>query len=60
MPPVPEVVEPGYEGVAVEEEDSTAPAEVVRTTHKGLARKVLPDFMGIFHSRYWSLWSPNV
>ncbi|XAR64373.1 hypothetical protein NMG60_11024681 [Bertholletia excelsa] len=28
--------------------------------HKGLARKVLPDVVGIFNSRLWSLWSPNV
>lgn len=57
-PPL-EVVEPGHEE-EVAEEDSTAPAVVLRTTQKGLARKVLPDLMGIFHSRYWSLWSPNV
>lgn len=28
--------------------------------HKGLARKVLPDVLGLFNSRLWSLWSPNV
>ncbi|XP_057530442.1 uncharacterized protein LOC130808907 [Amaranthus tricolor] len=29
--------------------------------HKGLARKVLPDFIGIFQSRLWNrLWGPNV
>lgn len=28
--------------------------------HKGLARKVLPDVIGLFNSRLWSLWSPNV
>ncbi|GFP98918.1 hypothetical protein PHJA_002035700 [Phtheirospermum japonicum] len=38
---------------------AAAPVEVVRS-HKGLARKVLPDVMGIFNSRLWSLWSPNV
>lgn len=27
--------------------------------HKGLARKVLPDVLGLFNSRLWSLWSPN-
>ncbi|KAM7484042.1 hypothetical protein LguiA_000051 [Lonicera macranthoides] len=26
---------------------------------KGLARKVLPDVLGLFNSRLWSLWSPN-
>ncbi|KAK0573900.1 hypothetical protein LWI29_015175 [Acer saccharum] len=31
------------------------------STHpKGLARKVLPDVLGLFNSRLWSLWSPNV
>ncbi|KAK2636827.1 hypothetical protein Ddye_031619 [Dipteronia dyeriana] len=30
------------------------------THHKGLARKVLPDVLGLFNSRLWSLWSPNV
>ncbi|GAB2280687.1 hypothetical protein Dimus_015313 [Dionaea muscipula] len=28
--------------------------------HKGLARKVLPDVMGLFNSRLWGLWNPNV
>ncbi|KAL9246590.1 hypothetical protein vseg_020107 [Gypsophila vaccaria] len=28
--------------------------------NKGLARKVLPDVIGLFHSRLWSLWGPNV
>lgn len=56
-PPVPDTdeVRPG----SAEKVDSAAPALVVRT-HKGLARKVLPDVMGIFTSRLWSLWSPNV
>lgn len=27
--------------------------------HKGLARKVLPDVLGLFNSRLWNLWSPN-
>ena len=27
--------------------------------HKGLARKVLPDVLGLLNSRWWSLWSPN-
>ncbi|XP_018490301.1 uncharacterized protein LOC108860963 [Raphanus sativus] len=29
------------------------------TGHKGLARKVLPDVLGLFNSRFWRLWSPN-
>ncbi|EEF47437.1 uncharacterized protein LOC8286765 [Ricinus communis] len=28
--------------------------------HKGLARKVLPDVLGLFNSRLWNLWNPNV
>ncbi|KAB2090515.1 hypothetical protein ES319_A03G127900v1 [Gossypium barbadense] len=27
---------------------------------KGLARKVLPDILGLFNSRLWGLWNPNV
>ncbi|KAF8390671.1 hypothetical protein HHK36_025198 [Tetracentron sinense] len=27
---------------------------------RGLARKVLPDVLGLFNSRLWGLWSPNV
>ncbi|KAG9136843.1 hypothetical protein Leryth_004592 [Lithospermum erythrorhizon] len=30
------------------------------SSHKGLARKVLPDVLGLFNSRLWSLWGPNV
>ncbi|MBA0586137.1 hypothetical protein Gorai_016890, partial [Gossypium raimondii] len=30
------------------------------SNHKGLARKVLPDILGLFNSRLWGLWSPNV
>ncbi|KAH6798102.1 hypothetical protein C2S52_022656 [Perilla frutescens var. hirtella] len=60
-PAVPEIEDfgPGSAGSVAEEDDVAAPAVVVRT-HKGLARKVLPDVMGIFTSRLWSLWSPNV
>ncbi|XP_050373809.1 uncharacterized protein LOC126791402 [Argentina anserina] len=29
------------------------------SNHKGLVRKVLPDVLGLFNSRLWSLWSPN-
>ncbi|XAR48199.1 hypothetical protein NMG60_11030939 [Bertholletia excelsa] len=30
------------------------------SNHKGLARKFLPDVVGLLNSRLWSLWSPNV
>ncbi|KAG6592803.1 hypothetical protein SDJN03_12279, partial [Cucurbita argyrosperma subsp. sororia] len=29
------------------------------SNHKGLARKVWPDVLGLFNSRLWSLWGPN-
>lgn len=29
------------------------------SNHKGLARKVLPDVLGLFNSRLWFLWSTN-
>ncbi|KAJ8547737.1 hypothetical protein K7X08_011323 [Anisodus acutangulus] len=35
-------------------------AAAVNGGHKGLARKVLPDVLGLFNSRLWNLWSPNV
>ena len=28
--------------------------------HNGLARKVLPDVVGLLNSRLWSLWGPNI
>ncbi|XP_050220876.1 uncharacterized protein LOC126671185 [Mercurialis annua] len=28
--------------------------------HKGFARKVLPDVVGLLNSRLWSLWSPGI
>ncbi|KAL0335942.1 UNVERIFIED_CONTAM: hypothetical protein Sradi_4806100 [Sesamum radiatum] len=47
-------------GAEAEDDLATAAPVVVVRNHKGLARKVLPDVMGIFSSRLWSLWSPNV
>ncbi|KAG8487979.1 hypothetical protein CXB51_018422 [Gossypium anomalum] len=29
-------------------------------SHKGLARKVLPDVVGLFNSRFWSLWGTSI
>ncbi|KAI3983503.1 hypothetical protein MKX01_038923 [Papaver californicum] len=59
------------EEVKEEQETVVAEVKVVEETeeqvqvlnnggHKGLARKVLPDVLGILNSRLWSLWSPNV
>ncbi|GAB4861535.1 hypothetical protein Ancab_036727 [Ancistrocladus abbreviatus] len=51
------------------EDDQLAPAKedaigVVRSpvgrNLKGLARKVLPDMIGLLNSRLWNLWNPNV
>ncbi|KAL2519734.1 hypothetical protein Adt_15981 [Abeliophyllum distichum] len=36
------------------------PSTAVVHSHKGLARKVLPDVLGLFNSRLWNLWNPNV
>ncbi|KAL5552646.1 hypothetical protein UlMin_040047 [Ulmus minor] len=48
-----DVVEAREEDVAVVVRTMTA------NDHKGLARKVLPDVLGLLNSRLWSLWSPN-
>ncbi|KAF8050928.1 hypothetical protein N665_1854s0011 [Sinapis alba] len=45
----------------VEKEESTVvfPAVAAASGHKGLARKVLPDVLGLFNSSFWRLWNPN-
>lgn len=57
-----DVVEADEEEELSEAADEDA-AVVLRTMaaseHKGLARKVLPDVLGLLNSRLWSLWSPN-
>ncbi|KAF8090891.1 hypothetical protein N665_0462s0028 [Sinapis alba] len=40
-------------------EKSTEMLKLPATGHRGLARKVLPDVMGLFNSRFWRLWNPN-
>ncbi|KAF7839648.1 uncharacterized protein G2W53_008130 [Senna tora] len=45
--------------VAVEEVVLVVPTSAA-STNRGLARKVLPDVMGLLNSRLWNLWSPNV
>ncbi|KAJ9176151.1 hypothetical protein P3X46_011494 [Hevea brasiliensis] len=37
----------------------SSPQQAV-SNHKGLARKVLPDVLGLLNSRLWSLWGPSV
>ena len=37
-----------------------AVAVATEVSHKSLARKVLPDVVGLFNSRLWSLWGPSI
>ncbi|OMP09913.1 hypothetical protein COLO4_05012 [Corchorus olitorius] len=39
---------------------AAASSSTPTSSHKGLARKVLPDVLGLFNSRLWGLWNPNV
>ncbi|CAK9324865.1 unnamed protein product [Citrullus colocynthis] len=54
------------EGSSVKEVEESGPVEEVGggggggDHQKGLATKVLPDVLGFFNSRLWSLWSPNL
>ncbi|XP_011016350.1 PREDICTED: uncharacterized protein LOC105119854 [Populus euphratica] len=48
------------EEVVVAETAAAAHRVAVCSHHKGLARKVLPDVLGLLNSRLWNLWSPNV
>ncbi|XP_030459684.1 uncharacterized protein LOC115680087 [Syzygium oleosum] len=45
---------------SVDDAAARRPPAAAASSHKGLARKVLPDVLGILNSRLWSLWSPNV
>ncbi|KAG2318853.1 hypothetical protein Bca4012_054943 [Brassica carinata] len=58
--------EPVEPVVAVKPEEESPemlrfPVAAVAATrpHKGLARKLLPDVMGLFNWRFWRLWNPN-
>ncbi|KAI3919272.1 hypothetical protein MKW98_030408 [Papaver atlanticum] len=55
-----EEVKEELETVVVVEEAEEQVQVLNNGGHKGLARKVLPDVLGILNSRLWSLWSPNV
>ncbi|XVF02798.1 hypothetical protein REPUB_Repub04eG0205300 [Reevesia pubescens] len=60
---VAEVVEMTEEFPVTEDADVEVPAAAAAaaaTNHKGLARKVLPDVLGLFNSRLCRLWNPNV
>ncbi|CAI9785056.1 unnamed protein product [Fraxinus pennsylvanica] len=46
--------------VVPKEEEEVVASPPVDHSHKGLARKVLPDVLGLFNSRLWGLWNPNV
>ncbi|KAF8118150.1 hypothetical protein N665_0006s0143 [Sinapis alba] len=54
-----EVVEVEEEEVVVEEESTVEIPGAAGTGHKGLARKVLPDVLGLINSSFWRLWNPN-
>ena len=66
--PSPESVAGVEETTAEEEEEASGGHKVEVETevqreqqqHKGLARKVLPDVIGLFNSRLWNLWGPNM
>ncbi|KAK2993572.1 hypothetical protein RJ640_030879 [Escallonia rubra] len=51
--------EDAAEEVAPVKEQAAAGGGAAASGHKGLARKVLPDVLGLFNSRLWRLWSPN-
>ncbi|KAL1565318.1 hypothetical protein AAHA92_07552 [Salvia divinorum] len=59
-PPAAEVKVGDLASTRVSEEKTEEVATAAAPSHKGLARKVLPDVMGIFSSRLWRLWSPNL
>ncbi|KAL5791527.1 hypothetical protein ACOSP7_000121 [Xanthoceras sorbifolium] len=55
-------IELSGDGIEGEEEKVVAVQLVqppLMSSHKGLARKVLLDVMGLLNSRLWSLWSPS-
>ncbi|KAI3816718.1 hypothetical protein L1987_16422 [Smallanthus sonchifolius] len=57
------VEEDGGLNVAEEQSPETTVGIRVPTAsqqHKGVARKVLPDVIGLFNWRLWGLWGPNV
>ncbi|KAK8529272.1 hypothetical protein V6N13_102205 [Hibiscus sabdariffa] len=55
-----EVVEMTADFPVPEEADVEVRTPPTTRNHKGLARKVLPDILGLFNSRLWRLWNPNV
>ncbi|XP_021287481.1 uncharacterized protein LOC110418965 [Herrania umbratica] len=48
------------EELAVAEDAEEQIRTAATSSHKGLARKVLPDVLGLLNSRLWGLWNPNV
>ncbi|XP_068666353.1 uncharacterized protein [Aristolochia californica] len=44
----------------VEEKVSTVPPQQPASNNRGLVGKVWPDVMGMFNSRLWGIWNPNV
>eukprot|EP00262_Sarcandra_glabra_P021914 TRINITY_DN944_c0_g1_i1.p1 TRINITY_DN944_c0_g1~~TRINITY_DN944_c0_g1_i1.p1 ORF type:complete len:242 (+),score=19.78 TRINITY_DN944_c0_g1_i1:100-825(+) len=40
--------------------DEIMAVQLPASNNQGLVRKIWPDVLGLFNSRVWSLWSPNV
>ncbi|GMJ13306.1 hypothetical protein like AT5G13090 [Hibiscus trionum] len=55
-----EVVEITEDFLVPEDADVEVRTPPATSGHKGLARKVLPDILGLLNSRLWGLWNPNV
>ena len=55
-------IEKAASAAAEEEEEGLSAAfpPMPASNHRGLARMVLPDVMGLLNSRLWNLWGPNV
>ncbi|XVE74743.1 hypothetical protein DITRI_Ditri12bG0042300 [Diplodiscus trichospermus] len=58
--PIPEDTDVEEQTTAAAAAAASASASTTTSNHKGLARKVLPDVLGLFNSRLWGLWNPNV
>ena len=49
-----------YDGAEIIIELDMEVASVSEAYHKGLAKNILPDMVGLLNSCLWSLWSPNI
>ncbi|KAK4265066.1 hypothetical protein QN277_026167 [Acacia crassicarpa] len=61
LPGTEKEIDKAASAAAAEEEGlSAAFPPMPASNHRGLARMVLPDVMGLLNSRLWNLWGPNV